>query len=204
MEHQQHLANLTELKSILSKNTRFLAFSGMSGIIAGAVALIGEFIAYSYIMKNQKTIYLEKFLSTDHLLVLGSIAALIVLISITVGYVLTKRNIDKEGGIKNFKLIKNTLWNICIPIIFGGLICLGALLKGDFVLIPSFMLIFYGLALFSGSKYSFDDLKFVGLAFMILGLFAYMFPIYSAIAWGLGFGVLHIIYGLRIHLRQKQ
>lgn len=203
MEHQQHLENLSELKTILSKNTRFLSFSGMSGIIAGIVALIGEFVAYKYISTNWDSIYAENFLNWDHVLVLGSIAAAIVIICIAIGYFFTMKNIKKAGGIKNLQLIKNTLWNICIPILFGGAICLIALLKQDYMLIPALMLIFYGLALFSGSKYSFDDLKFVGIAFIILGLLAYAMPNLSALAWGLGFGVLHIIYGIRIHLKQS-
>lgn len=204
MEHQNHINNLNDLKNILSKNTRFLAFSGLSGIIAGILALIGEYIAHLYIVKNWPNIRYSNYLAWDHIINLGIIAAAVVVLSITIGYVLTMKNIKKAGGISNFKLVKNTLWNIAIPIVIGGLICLIALFNGDYMTIPAYMLIFYGLALFSGSKYSFDDLKFIGLAFVGLGLCAMIWPMYNAIAWGLGFGVGHIVYGLRIHLKQRK
>ena len=51
---------------------------------------------------------------------------------------------------------------------------------------------------------TFDDLKMVGSAFILLGMVSYFDPTLSIYTWGLGFGVLHIIYGLQIYFQRER
>jgi hypothetical protein len=203
MKHQQHLENLTELKGILSRNTRFLSFSGVAGVIAGVIALIGEVTAVLYYLSHPE-INLSEKLVNENGLVFIAICGLVMALSISIGYVLTNKNIIKSGEKLNPGLIKNTLLNICLPIAVGGVICIMAYMQGNNLVIPSYMLLFYGLALFGGSKYSFDDLKMVGSAFILLGMVSYFDPRLSIYTWGLGFGILHIIYGLQIYFQKER
>lgn len=203
MKHQQHLENLSELKGILSRNTRFLSFSGLAGVIAGVLALIGQTVAVMYYLSHPE-IDITKKLAPEHAIVFLTISAAIMILSVGVGYVLTNKNIKKTGEKLNSGLIKNTLLNICLPIAVGGVMCLMAYMQGHNMVIPSYMLLFYGLALFGGSKYSFDDLKMVGSAFILLGMVSYFDPSLSIFTWGLGFGILHIVYGLQIYFQRER
>jgi hypothetical protein len=70
--------------------------------------------------------------------------------------------------------------------------------------LASLTLIFYGLALVNASKYSLDEIRNLGLLEILCGLLAAWEPKYGILIWGIGFGVLHIGYGLLIHSKQKQ
>ena len=56
---------------------------------------------------------------------------------------------------------------------------------------------FYGIALLNASKYTLDDIRYLGICEIILGLICGFFTGWnmSIIFWALGFGVLHIVYG---------
>jgi len=65
-------------------------------------------------------------------------------------------------------------------------------------MLPSITLIFYGLALVNGSKYTLPELRNLGIIQIVLGLLAFQFITYGLLFWALGFGVIQIIYGLAI------
>ena len=60
-------------------------------------------------------------------------------------------------------------------------------------------LIFYGLALVNASKYTLTDIRYLGYCEIVLGLInmsSDQFVGYGLYFWALGFGVLHILYGI--------
>ena len=61
------------------------------------------------------------------------------------------------------------------------------------------MLFVYGAALFSAEKYTLDVVRFLGISEMILGIIALFFPGHGLLFWALGFGVLHIVYGILMY-----
>jgi hypothetical protein len=65
------------------------------------------------------------------------------------------------------------------------------------------MLIFYGLALVNASKYTQSDIFWLGLCELTLGLLAAVFVGYGLIFWGIGFGILHIVYGIWMYQKYK-
>ena len=73
--------------------------------------------------------------------------------------------------------------------------------KGFVCFIAPACLIFYGLALVNASKYSLDTLKGLGLCEITLGLLSLYYIGYGLAFWVLGFGVLHIAYGLYMHIK---
>jgi hypothetical protein len=56
--------------------------------------------------------------------------------------------------------------------------------------------VFYGLALVNASKYTLTDIRYLGITEIILGILNIFFLRRGLYFWALGFGVLHIIYGL--------
>jgi hypothetical protein len=66
------------------------------------------------------------------------------------------------------------------------------------------MLIFYGMALLNGSKYTISDIRYLGILEIILGLIASIFVGYGLILWTVGFGMLHIVYGALVYMKYER
>lgn len=77
------------------------------------------------------------------------------------------------------------------------------LLKGFVGLLPPLTLLFYGLALVNSSKYTFPEIRNLGLIEIIIGLLAFQFIEYGLVFWAFGFGVILIIYGLIVQKKYK-
>ena len=70
--------------------------------------------------------------------------------------------------------------------------------------IAPFTLLFYGLALFAAGKFTYDEVKFLGMIQIALGLLSSCFVEYGLLIWAIGFGIVHIIYGIYIHYRYER
>jgi hypothetical protein len=91
-----------------------------------------------------------------------------------------------------------------IPLIAGGALGMIMLQSGDFKYVAPITLIFYGLGLYSASKYSFVELRYLGLCEIILGLIGCAFIGYGLLLWSIGFGVLHIVYGAFMYYKYER
>ena len=70
-----------------------------------------------------------------------------------------------------------------------------------FGLVAPTTLVFYGLALLNASKYTLGDVKYLGYTQVILGLICAVFPNYGFWFWVIGFGFMHIVYGLIMYVK---
>jgi len=142
-------------------------------------------------------------LTTETITTLLLIAVVTLLLSITMGIFLSKRKARKDKE-KVWNLqAKRMLINLFIPLITGGILSLIFLFKGYIGIVAPLTLIFYGLALVNASKYTLTEIRSLGIVEIILGLLAVQFIGYGLIFWALGFGVLHIIYGIVMHLKYR-
>ena len=57
MDSSNYLKDISEIKNMMNKSSRFISLSGLSGILAGIYALIGASIAY-YLVSNTARGYL--------------------------------------------------------------------------------------------------------------------------------------------------
>ncbi len=198
MESKDYLKDLSEIKDLMNKSSRFISLSGLSGILAGIYALIGAAIAY----------WLVTQYSNGTLILDGKIFRLVMLdlclvafFSIVTGIILTTRKAKKNNAKIWDATSKRLVINFLIPLIAGGLYILIILSNGKYGQTGGLMLIFYGLALVNASKYSIGDIRYLGYIEIILGLIATLFPGYGFWLWVLGFGVMHIIYGTWMHFK---
>ncbi|MFT6730671.1 MAG: putative lysophospholipase L1 biosynthesis ABC-type transport system permease subunit, partial [Glaciecola sp.] len=51
MDSNNYLKDISEIKNMMNKSSRFISLSGLSGILAGIYALVGAAIAY-YLVSN--------------------------------------------------------------------------------------------------------------------------------------------------------
>ena len=65
------------------------------------------------------------------------------------------------------------------------------------------MLVFYGLGLVSASKYTLNDIRYLGFCQIALGLLngIWMTAGNGLLFWTIGFGVMHIVYGIYMHYK---
>ncbi len=98
---------------------------------------------------------------------------------------------------------KRLLITFAVPLLAGGVFCLALLYHHLFVFIAPATLIFYGLALVAAERYTLTDVKYLGYLEIILGLISLFFLGWGLLFWAIGFGVLHIVYGLIMHKKYK-
>jgi hypothetical protein len=85
---------------------------------------------------------------------------------------------------------------MAIPLMAGGFFVLGLMVHSDWGYVAPACLVFYGLALVNASKYTLTDIRYLGLLEIALGCISMYYPHDGLYFWAVGFGVLHIIYGL--------
>lgn len=190
--------DISHIRSMMEKSSTFISLSGLSGISAGIAALIGAFLAYRT-LENYQIDYLEqgsRVFSSELLIELIWIALGVLILAIAGGIYFTVKNSKKKKQKIWNKVTRNLLINLIIPLIAGGIFCLALLYHNTVGLIAPAMLVFYGLALVNASKFTYGDIRWLGYLEILLGLISSFFIGYGLIFWALGFGVLHIVYGI--------
>ncbi len=215
-EHNQHLETLTEIRALMEKSTRFLSLSGLSGVAAGTFALIGAALVYLYL--DAGPFDGERYLENRHLQAGGPKkwgmdyytflivdAAAVMICAVLSGFYFTWKKAKKKGEPLFNASAKRLALNLALPLATGGIFCLILLLKYKWVgIIAPATLIFYGLTLLNASKYTLDDIRYLGICEIILGLIATWYMGYGLLFWSIGFGVLHIVYGIYMYQKYER
>ena len=206
MNQNEHLDALKNIRSIMDRSSRFISLSGLSGVFAGTYALVGTLAVYHHLnIKLGDSNYYQYALSEDGSYRISFLsfffldAGLVLLASLLTVYFFTNRKAKKAGQ----KLFDKTAFrlavNLFIPLISGGVFCLILLSHKQVSLIAPCMLLFYGLALINASKYTLDDIRYLGLCEIGLGLISAYYIGFGLLFWSIGFGILHIIYGAMMY-----
>ncbi len=202
MTKEKYLEDLKDIKDLMDRSSRFISLSGLSGVFAGVFALIGAYLAYETVYHQQSYVdYRKAVIDLQSVLQLIAIAAAVIVLSFTCGIYFTKKKAKEKQQQLWDRSTKLLLSSFLIPLVTGGILCLMLLIKGYIGFVAPFTLIFYGLALVNASKYTLSQVKSLGILEIILGLVATHYIGYGLIFWAIGFGLLHIVYGLLI---QKQ
>lgn len=207
--HIEHLETLSEIRSLMERSSRFISLSGLSGIVAGTLALIGAAFVYVYLgttpFESSRYYYIEVPLSTkwgmDYLTFFFVDALVVLVLAIGAAAFFTTRKAKRKKQKIWDKLTYRLLYNLLLPLGVGGVFCLGLLKYGMFGLVAPATLIFYGLALINASKYTFTDIHYLGLCELALGMIALFNVGYGLEFWSIGFGVLHIVYGTLMYFK---
>ena len=173
--------DIKAIRKLMEESTRFLSLSGLSGVIAGVTALAGALLAWLFI---------------DQTWSLAGVALIVLVISLSSAYFLSLKKARRDK--KHFwtPVSRKMLLNLFIPLATGGVLAFIFLLQGNLQMVMPVFLIFYGLALVNASKFTLGEIFFLGLFEIVIGLIVTLFPNLWLIGWSVGFGVLHIVYGL--------
>jgi hypothetical protein len=209
--HKEQLDAIHDIKKLMEQSSKFSALSGLSGIIVGFIAIVCiaisyfilgisplEPISYLSILNPNGTINAEPF---KFLLINFGIVLLVCFLT---AIWLSNRNAVKKGEKVLDLTAKRMLVNFSIPMFAGGAYCFILFTQNHIELILPATLLFYGLALLNASKYTVDDIKYLGVLLVILGLLASIYVDQALLLWCIGFGVLHIIYGSFMYFKYEK
>ena len=202
METKDYLKDIQDIKQMMSKSSQFLSLSGLSGILAGVYALIGAFIANTILPSYNRIggTLTEQEITLKLLL----IAMAVIVLSIITGFILSSSKAKKQGERLWNESSKRLLINFGIPLNTGGIFALILLQKEYYGLIAPITLLFYGLGCVNASRYTFRDVRYLGLTLIVIGLFATYYNGFGLLFWALGFGVCHILYGSIMYFKYER
>ncbi|MGV3640927.1 MAG: hypothetical protein ACO1NZ_10430 [Adhaeribacter sp.] len=205
-QQQEPLATLHEIRNIMDRSSRFISLSGLSGVAAGVSALLGAAVVKWYLVKQQINYGqdLGLHLTRDSIFFMLSVAALVFILALCSATYFTARNARKSNHRVWDSKTERMLVNLFIPVAVGGVFCAVLLYHHLLYLVAPVMLIFYGCALINASKYTLGDIRYLGFLEILLGLLTSFFVGYGLLAWTLGFGVLHIVYGALMYFKYER
>ena len=197
----------------MERSSRFLSLSGLSGVSAGIIALIGAAIAY-YFLNFGRVNYDEHFFllqplaELDYELKLLSKLVFLAIATFCCALGLALFFSWRKARKNNLSIwdhtTKRLLFHLSIPLIVGGMFSLILIDRNGETLLASATLIFYGLALVNAGKYTFGEVQYLGISEIVLGLLAGIITSFGLLFWTIGFGVLHIVYGLVMYYRYER
>lgn len=202
---EKYIEDLKEIKDIMNRSSRFVALSGWSGIFAGLIAIAGSYFAITRIFTNKEYLSYQAIqLPNELILNLVVIAASTFLLALLCGLYFTHKEAIKHDQAIWDSHAKRLLVNLTIPLLTGGMVCFILLSKGLIGLMAPLSLIFYGLSLVNASKYTLNEIRSLGLMEIILGILALCFIDSALLFWLIGFGILHILYGIYMQWTTKE
>jgi len=202
MKDNEAIKELHDIRSMMERSSRFQTISGWGLVIVGALALIAAWVAYT-IFSESTTLFGDTHLLWSHktqVAVYGSII-LVCISGLTVfasSMLMAKR---KNMPFSFDHTMRRAVFNFCVPLVTGGLLCLALIFQQHYGLTSSIMLIFYGLALINCHHHSHPLLGILGYLELILGLFDCFVATHALLFWAVGFGLLHIVFGLYITVK---
>lgn len=196
----KQLEDIKAIREMMERSSKFVSFSGLSGILAGLTAIAGSAFAYFYLLRDPS---LTDYSLRQELIILLADALVVLFLSVGFGVFFSRRKAKKYGQELFGKVTMRTLYNFCIPLVAGGIFCLILLWKGDVRMVIAGTLIFYGLALINVSKFTFNEIHYLGLIEIALGIAAAVFAREGLLFWTIGFGVCHIVYGFLMYRKYE-
>ncbi len=204
------LDDILAIRNMMERSSKFLSLSGLSGVFAGCCAIVGAAVAYFGILKagsikyNEYTRSLSEVSTREIRLELMGLALVVLALALGGALYFSVRKAQKSK--QNFwnKASKQLLIQLFIPLFTGGMFSLLLIWHNNIDLVASTTLIFYGLALVNAGKFTFGEVHYLGLSEIVLGLLAGVFLHFGMVFWILGFGVLHIVYGLVMYRKYER
>lgn len=199
--------DLASIRSIMERSVKFISLSGLSGVLSGTYALIGAAIAYQTIYYPLSPVGYAQVSILDHpssIFSLELTAFFVLVASLATGFLMSVRKAKKLQTSLWTAVSKQLMKDLLIPLATGGIFILILLIREHYLLLAPVALLFYGLALVQASRNTYSEVMYLGLTEIILGLISAVLPGYGLVAWAVGFGAMHIVYGAIMYFRYER
>jgi hypothetical protein len=185
--HDRALADLRFIRETMEGASAFTAFSGWALVAIGVLTLVASVAA-----DRQPT-------PARWLL----IWLILVIVSVPIAVLATARK-GRAAGLPLFSgPARKFALGLAPSVVAGGLLTAALAREGLYPLLPGLWLLLYGAGVVAGGSFSVRVIPVMGVAFMILGALALLTPLdeYAPGYLAVGFGGLHIVFGLLIARR---
>ncbi len=200
---KDYVRDIAEIRSMMERSSKFLSLSGWAGIMAGLYALSTAYAAYRGLDFYPDTLTYA-FGPQENLTMLVMMGVVTLVMAVGTAAVFSYKKAYERGEKVWNATSRRLLAHISVPLVTGGLLMLAMMSKGWIGMLLPLSLIFYGLALYGAGSFTYKELKMFGLLEIGLGLLSVCFVEHSLIVWVVGFGLLHIVYGIYIHYRYER
>lgn len=195
MDKSQAESDIKVIREIMEKSTRYTNFSGLSGILAGILALFGcaatIWVAYSHPWWKETVWY-----------VLIWLAVFVSAIAQDAFFANRKaqRNGDRLLNSAAVQVIKAVTPGVLLALVLS----LRAMQLGEWSAIPALWTLGYGVADCAAGMFSVPEVRVFGVIQLITGAVGlFLFSTWTSAIWllALSFGVYHIIFGIVLSRR---
>ncbi|MDZ7773169.1 MAG: hypothetical protein U5K31_10605 [Balneolaceae bacterium] len=199
--------DIAEIRTMMERSSRFMSLSGLAGVMAGIYALAGAWVVHSVYDFNPDALF---YTATGpgsmyaDMPKVAFVALLVMILAVSTAIFLSYRKAKRREETFWNATSRRLVANMAVPLAAGGVLAVILYAKGVIGLIAPVTLLFYGLALYTASKFTYDDVRVLGLIQIALGLAACWFVAYSLLIWAVGFGAVHILYGSYMYLRYER
>ena len=184
--HEHAISNLRYIREAMERATAFTSIPGWGGVLVGATAVAAAAIGHQ---AETRQAWLWTWL------IEAMVAAVIA--GVTMAMKARGANVSFTGPPARRFFI-----SYLAPIFAGGMLTLLLWRLAEFDALPAAWLLLYGASFVSSGAYSIPVVPVMGVCFMVLGIAACFVPFVVAnVLMGVGFGGLHIIFGLIIARR---
>lgn len=206
MKENNYIQDITEIRSMMERSSKFLSLSGWAGILAGIYALAGALIAYKVFDFNPDKVVFNFAEGETSALYINIIllATFVLFLALGTAIYFSYKRSDKRGERLWTPTTRRLLTNMAVPMVAGGILIIILIVNGLTGLVAPFSLLFYGIALFNASRLTIKEVEILGYTQILLGLAGSLFVQYGLLLWALGFGVAHIVYGIYMYYRYER
>ncbi len=204
MNSNQYSEDLAHIRSMMERSSRFISLSGWAGILPGIFAVAGLSLSIWFIHAAKATgLYNEGIDKNSPLVIqLAAIAMVVLVLSVLSSWFTCMRKARKDHQSTWSHAVRNMLINFSIPLLAGAIIAGWVYENEQWELLAPILLSFYGLALVVVSNFTVRHVFWLGLVEIALsipaGVSGFGIPILA-----IGFGFVHIIYGLLMFAPKK-
>lgn len=197
---QDYIQDIADIRSIMERSSKFLSLSGLAGIMAGLYAIAGAWIAFSIYGFYPDTI----FYTSPNMPQVALVAVGVLILALLSAILDSRRKARKRDETIWNATSRRLLATLTVPLCTGGVLIMIVISMGLIGLVAPLMLLFYGLALYHAGHFTIPEVKLMGVVQIVLGLVGSWFIEYGLLFWVLGFGVVHILYGIYVHFRYER
>lgn len=183
--HARAMDNLSFIRSTMERATAFTAVPGWGGVAMGLTAL-GATVVGS--RSSDPDEWLAVWLSAS-------------VLALTIGGWAMVLKARRAGTTVFSYSGRRFVLSYLPPLVVGALLTLVLVRAGLYAALPGTWLLLYGTGVVTGGAFSVRVVPLMGLCFMALGAMALLAPNWGEWLLALGFGGLHILFGIIIARR---
>lgn len=209
MKEQEIKETLSDIKDLMERSQKVVFLDGAAGVVVGLWALLGAAVVSFWVYGSFSPLWGAWINPIRHadwasFFIVAGICAVVFCTAFKTVWDMSRQRARREG--LEFRLdagSRHLLGRFFTVMVVGGLVCLTPLMNGLWNMVPGVMLVFYGLAMVVISPIAFkvSVTKYIGYADIVLGITALAFAPWGIMLWAIGFGVIHIVWGIWFHIR---